>query len=892
MAYFKNLSKSKSEYTRLYSLFKGVDLGLDEATAPDRLAYAENVYRDYSGDGDAIESVPGFRKLLSKEGRVHSLFFQRTFNNGSFLLAHIGKNLYRTPFFSQCQFTDPGEPIAELGEEKCNGFAYTNAFYILTGEAIVRIGENGEISKLGNGLNPYIPTVYQNGQRYEERNLLVDKVYEEFTLGDPTRYAHGTRELLYRITDGNLRLCSVAGIDENYTGELYIPSIARIGDVEYSVEEIDDRAFYNNKKITSVVIAEGVKKIGRLAFTDASGIVKFITPDSLKSIGYGALSGCVNMTELHIGAGIEECGENAFTQCYALEKITYPLDEETYRSIKNLTTAVEVASGVKYTKIRAEFPLKSGAKEYSSFTVDGVEKEFTLLKNNGKVYAFFADFDNKRDLINKTLKIIGDLDAYTSSFSGITDKNEEMVNGIRAISECRIAAIFDQRVFLTGNKSLPNTVFYSARDNTGNNNPLYFPVTNYFNDGVGHFGVTSLLPIRDTLAVFKMGDDGTGSIFYHVPKETGNDLVPKIYPVSYVHSGICALGRSLSFMDDPVFLCPLGLCGLDKSEIDLQRSVVCRSHNVNYSLLGENLNEAHLGMWQGYLALCCGGNVYLADSRSTFIHSTGAREYEWFLLKNIGTYKNSTRVYRYSSFAQDDYELNPREGEICETTVYSDIIGGEALFFSLEDGRKYALDATEEFSGGDFYPASCYLCEDDFLVFGTECGDVCVFNNDMRGHAPERIRLDESFSVEQYREEMGRLIHPDYYSFDDHAARYCIKTSFDNCGIPHLTKDTVKRSATVKCRSFSGAVIGIEVGTNSSGYSEVVKFPGSEMNFADLDFSLFTTDSGSSYTLPFGEKEKNWVEKQIAIYSDRFRSPLGIYSIAYRYTVKGRIKRN
>ena len=64
------------------------------------------------------------------------------------------------------------------------------------------------------------------------------------------------------------------------------------------------------------------------------------------------------------------------------------------------------------------------------------------------------------------------------------------------------------------------------------------------------------------------------------------------------------------------------------------------------------------------------------------------------------------------------------------------------------------------------------------------------------------------------------------------------------------------------------------------------------MNFGELDFSGFTTASGNSYNLPFAEKEKRWVEKQIAIYSDRFRSPIGIYSIAYRYTVKGRIKRN
>ena len=38
------------------------------------------------------------------------------------------------------------------------------------------------------------------------------------------------------------------------------------------------------------------------------------------------------------------------------------------------------------------------------------------------------------------------------------------------------------------------------------------------------------------------------------------------------------------------------------------------------------------------------------------------------------------------------------------------------------------------------------------------------------------------------------------------------------------------------------------------------------------------------------EKEKNWIEKQIALYSSEYNSPIGIYAIAYRFRVKGKLK--
>ena len=45
-------------------------------------------------------------------------------------------------------------------------------------------------------------------------------------------------------------------------------------------------------------------------------------------------------------------------------------------------------------------------------------------------------------------------------------------------------------------------------------------------------------------------------------------------------------------------------------------------------------------------------------------------------------------------------------------------------------------------------------------------------------------------------------------------------------------------------------------------------------------------------TVPIADKTKGFIEKQISVYSDEDSCPFGIYTAAYRFTVKGRIKKN
>jgi hypothetical protein len=162
----------------------------------------------------------------------------------------------------------------------------------------------------------------------------------------------------------------------------------------------------------------------------------------------------------------------------------------------------------------------------------------------------------------------------------------------------------------------------------------------------------------------------------------------------------------------------------------------------------------------------------------------------------------------------------------------------------------------------------------------------------MRGVAPESIRESEDFDEDEYRALMGNRIHPEYYTFDGYAPTYRVKTALDDCGIPHLTKSTVKKSLVIKSRSHVTDAISCEVSTDGRDPVYVGSLPSVGTGFDDLSFESApwaASRYGSSSLL---ENEKKWIEKQIILTSDKYAAPISIYSISYRYVIKGKIKNN
>ena len=897
---YKNLIYSSAEYTEIYNGFCGVELnGSSKTSSRARLAFAQNMYKNYDGDGaDVIESIPGYRQFAHYGEKINAMYYQRSpFGNGDHLLVHVGERLMRHPVSDIYKKNAVGTEIARLTNAKSSGFEYGSRFYVMDTDKIVQISDDGTCKTVSeDDAPPYVPTTYVNGEEFEQRNLLTRNFKEEFYVADPKSHLFSSHGLKYTIIDPAERYCSLCGIEGNDQSKLYIPSYVDIAGVEYKVISVEASAFSKNNSIKLIHLAEGIIRIYQYAFSKCSALQTLILPDTLSDIDEYAFADCTQLKTIYFGESIGFIAENAFVNCGAITDIYYALGAEEFFNVSthHELNAANIRYRSHYEKINLFFPFHDQVDEVTAVTVNGQSVEFNVSEYKEKITGVSIIFQNSEEATD--VKIIAS-GLLTPLDTGWLD-NMTVLNNTTpydAVVNCSIAEVFDGRIFFSGNPDMPNTVFYTERADQNHDGALYVGRYNYFNDGVGSRKVNGLLSVRDMLAVFKEKDDGAGSIFYH--KKEGVDLgaIDTIYPVAYVHSGLSSTGDCISFLDDPVFLTEEGLMALNKENIYYQRNVVSRSHNVNYYLLKEDLSKASLCEWLGYLAVGVNGKVFLADSRSLFVHTSGSREYDWFYLSDIGAYNDDKTVYRYSA---DDHPSAPAHptmaGEKADgSTVYSaKDENGEMFYYSVEDNERYHVFPTAERDGGTFYPATLFISHERLLFFATDDGHICVFNNDLKGIAPDEIKASSDYDEQTYASTMGDRIHPLFYSFAGHAPRYSAMTTLDDCGIPHLTKSTVKKSLVIKAKSEVPDSIICEVKTDGNDAVTVAKFPAGETGFDEFDFSLSPWYKSRYVSTALPENEKRWIEKQIAITSDSFASPISLYSIAYRYTIKGKIKNN
>lgn len=489
-----------------------------------------------------------------------------------------------------------------------------------------------------------------------------------------------------------------------------------------------------------------------------------------------------------------------------------------------------------------------------------------------------------------------------------------------AICGCTICASYDGRIFLSGNPRLPNTIFYSQRDLTGYNNPEYFGVLNFINDGVSNSPVVSMMATSAALCVLKGDTVQEGSIYYHTGADTGDDIVPRIYPSQQGLAGLGCLGASCNFYDDPVFISRRGLEAIGKQQVNLERTLEHRSFNVDVRLTEEDLRSARLAEWLGYLVILVGGRIYLADSRQIFTHQTGVANYEWYYVDPVGTWTGDTEryftltedntvlasdgnYYKLSalklaggkSFTFDEVRRYIDDGMLYHaTTVWASrqndngsmtsfTVDVDFYYMIAEDGRYIPVDTVGEMVGGTFTPATEMVCVDDVLYLLAGNTLLC-FNTDKRGVG---VDIDGAAVV------IDRdVIHKSYYSFCGHRYESGFATRSDNCDMPHMTKQTRRNSFVIRVKALSGARIKARGKCERGDYSQWVELSttANDFDLSAVDFANFTTIGRDTHMCIIREHFRKWYEKQIYFYSDEYQAPFGIYSGAFRYSVQGRIR--
>ena len=211
----------------------------------------------------------------------------------------------------------------------------------------------------------------------------------------------------------------------------------------------------------------------------------------------------------------------------------------------------------------------------------------------------------------------------TDGQDNVSIKFRKTVSGHRErINQCTLLQVFDNRVFFSGNKDYPNTVFHCSL-----NDPSYCSDTDYYNEGLDMARVTGLVAGNNALWVMKEPSQANTAVFYHNP--TIDSEYGKIYPSTHSSVSTGCVGGAINFNDDIVFFSERGMEAIN-GDVTTEQVIAHRSSLVDRKLTVEaNYKDMLLEEWEGYLMVFIDKSVYLADSRALFTNENHV-EYEWF----------------------------------------------------------------------------------------------------------------------------------------------------------------------------------------------------------------------------------------------------------------------
>ena len=116
----------------------------------------------------------------------------------------------------------------------------------------------------------------------------------------------------------NCRIYGYTGTDKNVAVPNKLSS--------YTVLEIADEAFMNNKDIESVSFAnaKAIDAIGEYSFAGCTSLKSVNIPSTLDKIGFASFMGCTSLTDINISSNISVINEQVFQNCTSLTEFTVP----------------------------------------------------------------------------------------------------------------------------------------------------------------------------------------------------------------------------------------------------------------------------------------------------------------------------------------------------------------------------------------------------------------------------------------------------------------------------------------------------------------------------------------------------------------------------------------
>ena len=155
------------------------------------------------------------------------------------------------------------------------------------------------------------------------------------------------------VDDGNLSYRSVDGVlfDYSLMSLLTFPN-GRNGSyaVPDGVREIGKYAFSHSKALASVELPDSLTEIGEYAFSHCNALTNIWIPDGVTTIDSSAFENCGSLTRIRMPDGLTKIGGGAFGYCIALTSLEIPggvkeIEDITFIDCKSLKS-IEIPDGM------------------------------------------------------------------------------------------------------------------------------------------------------------------------------------------------------------------------------------------------------------------------------------------------------------------------------------------------------------------------------------------------------------------------------------------------------------------------------------------------------------------------------------------------------------------
>lgn len=190
---------------------------------------------------------------------------------------------------------------------------------------------------------------------------------------DGVRWAYALRNGAAELGQGSVYTANNT-IPRTTEGGIIIPSSLS----SYAVVKLDNGAFLDCDKITSITVPNSVTIIGNGVFEGCSSLTTIALPDSITSIGNVAFGNCVSLTEISIPGGVTSLTMRQFMGCSGLLRVAIPVGmKEISNDVFSDSAAIRSVSLPSTFKVSSVFP-----SSYASITSISVPPECEILCAN------------------------------------------------------------------------------------------------------------------------------------------------------------------------------------------------------------------------------------------------------------------------------------------------------------------------------------------------------------------------------------------------------------------------------------------------------------------------------------------------------------------------------